>query len=150
MTSKRNAELQPSGGGCAVLRTVAGLSSPKTTRSLSKMTLILSVMLLFPVQRASAHPQCLDFEPPFKPQWHLEFCKQYEEFGCCDQRTDNTIAERYWDIIELLETAGYELCEDMLKEIMCQVNNLSSPRVICFEDARCWICIKIFWHRSYT
>ncbi|XP_041828581.1 HHIP-like protein 2 [Melanotaenia boesemani] len=92
MASKRNAAVCPSGAGCAVLRAAA----------------------------ASAHPQCLDFQPPFKPQWHLEFCKQYEEFGCCDQRTDNIIAERYWDTIEQLETAGYELCEDLLKEIMCQ------------------------------
>ncbi|KAM9708811.1 HHIP-like protein 2 [Menidia menidia] len=84
------------------------------------MILMFSAVVLFSVQPASSHPQCLDFQPPFKPQWHLEFCRQYEEFGCCDQRTDNVIAERYWNIIELLETAGYELCEDMLKEIMCQ------------------------------
>uniref|UniRef100_A0A4W6DKM2 HHIP like 2 n=1 Tax=Lates calcarifer TaxID=8187 RepID=A0A4W6DKM2_LATCA len=77
-------------------------------------------MLLIPVQPASAHPQCLDFEPPFKPSWHLEFCTQYEQFGCCDQKTDNTIAERYWDIIDQLEVAGHELCADMLKEVMCQ------------------------------
>ncbi|XP_037602738.1 HHIP-like protein 2 [Sebastes umbrosus] len=77
-------------------------------------------MLLVPVQPAAAHPQCLDFEPPFKPSWHLEFCSQYEQFGCCDQKTDNSVAERYWDIIDQLETAGQELCADMLKEVMCQ------------------------------
>ncbi|KAK2892188.1 hypothetical protein Q8A73_017853 [Channa argus] len=77
-------------------------------------------MSLVLAQPAAAHPQCLDFEPPFKPQWHLEFCAQYEEFGCCDQKTDNMIAERYWDIIDQLEAAGNELCADMLKEIMCQ------------------------------
>lgn len=82
----------------------------------------MSLMLLIHVRLASAHPQCLDFEPPFKPPWHLEFCTQYEQFGCCDQKTDNSIAERYWDIIDQLELAGYDLCEDMLKEIMCQVN----------------------------
>ncbi|XP_028251775.1 HHIP-like protein 2, partial [Parambassis ranga] len=71
-------------------------------------------------QQASAHPQCLDFEPPFKPPWHLEFCRQYELFGCCDQESDNAIAERYWDIIDQLEVEGYDLCLDMLKEIMCQ------------------------------
>ncbi|XP_068436656.1 HHIP-like protein 2 [Clinocottus analis] len=80
----------------------------------------MSGTLLALVQPLSAHPQCLDFKPPFKPSWHLEFCTQYEQFGCCDQKTDNTIAERYWDIIDQLETAGHELCEDMLKEIMCQ------------------------------
>lgn len=93
--------------------------------------------MLISVQPASAHPQCLDFEPPFRPPWHLEFCTQYEQFGCCDQKTDNIIAERYWDIIDQLEVAGHELCTDMLKEIMCQVNEISSPDVwLCaFEDA---------------
>lgn len=80
------------------------------------------VLLLVPGQPAAAHPQCLDFKPPFKPPWHLEFCAQYEQFGCCDQRTDNQIAERYWDVIDHLEAAGYDLCEDILKELMCQVN----------------------------
>lgn len=131
MTSTRDAALHPSGAGCAFLRTAAGPSSPIKTPSLSQFILIVSVMLLVPVQPASAHPQCLDFEPPFKPVWHLEFCTQYEEFGCCDQKTDNVIAERYWDIIEQVEVAGYDLCEDMLKEIMCQVNIFSALEVGC-------------------
>ena len=87
------------------------------------MLLVLIQILLIPVQQVSPHPQCLDFAPPFKPHWHLEFCRQYEDFGCCDQKTDNAIAERYWDIVDFLEdTPGYELCGDMLKEILCQVN----------------------------
>uniref|UniRef100_UPI0037E80157 HHIP-like protein 2 n=1 Tax=Semicossyphus pulcher TaxID=241346 RepID=UPI0037E80157 len=120
MTSTRDAALHPSGAGCAFLRTAAGPSSFKKTPSLLQCILMMLLMLLVPFQSASGHPQCLDFEPPFKPPWHLEFCTQYEEFGCCDQKTDNTIAERYWDIIDQLEVAGYELCADMLKEIMCQ------------------------------
>ncbi|CAB1449613.1 unnamed protein product [Pleuronectes platessa] len=87
---------------------------------LPALCLLLSVMLLARVRPAAAHPQCLDFEPPFQPPWHLEFCKQYEEFGCCDQQTDNAIAERYWDTVEQLEVEGQELCADMLKEVMCQ------------------------------
>lgn len=131
MASKSNAALYPSGAGCAVLRAVALLLSSKKTPSLPALILIVSVMLLASVQSTSAHPQCLDFKPPFKPPWHLEFCRQYEQFGCCDQRTDNMIAERYWDIIEQLEAAGHELCTDMLKEIMCQVNKFS---YFVFED----------------
>ncbi|XP_008296509.1 HHIP-like protein 2 [Stegastes partitus] len=115
MTSKRNAALHPSG---SLLRTMETPISSK--QSITGFMLIVSVMLLVPVRPASGHPQCLDFEPPFKPQWHLEFCTQYEDFGCCDQKTDNTIAERYWDIIDQLEVGGQELCADMLKEIMCQ------------------------------
>ncbi|XP_053701400.1 HHIP-like protein 2 isoform X1 [Synchiropus splendidus] len=100
----------------ALLRATAKASAP----TLTIRELVLPVMLLASVRPVSSHPQCLDFEPPFKPPWHLEFCAQYEEFGCCDQQTDNQIAERYWDIIDQLEAAGQDLCEDMLKEVMCQ------------------------------
>ncbi|XP_019961192.2 HHIP-like protein 2 [Paralichthys olivaceus] len=120
MSSTRDAALHPGGAGCAVLRTTAAPSSSRKTPRLPEFSLILSVMLLASVRPASAHPQCLDFEPPFQPPWHLEFCKQYEEFGCCDQKTDNMIAERFWDTVEQLEVAGHELCADMLKEVMCQ------------------------------
>lgn len=122
MTSTRSAALHPTGDGCAFLRAVASLSTSAKTPIIHEFILTLCVMLILPVQPVSAHPQCLDFEPPFKPQWHLEFCTQYEEFGCCDQKTDNMIAERYWDIIDQLEVEGYDLCADTLKEIMCQVN----------------------------
>ena len=143
MTSTRDAALHASGARCAVLRTAARPSSSKKT---TELILIVSVVMsLVPVQPASAHPQCLDFAPPFKPSWHLEFCTQYEQFGCCDQRTDNTIAERYWDIIDLLETAGQELCADMLKEVMCQVNVSSS--LCAFNDAVV-NGFNIFWHCS--
>ncbi|XP_008397076.1 HHIP-like protein 2 [Poecilia reticulata] len=131
MTRKQRDALRPSRAVCALLRTeaAAARASPKQARGAPEIIfiniiiftiIIISVILSAAIQPASAHPQCLDFEPPFKPQWHLEFCSQYEQFGCCDQRTDNVIAERYWDVIEQLETAGYDLCEDMLKEIMCQ------------------------------
>ncbi|XP_072314384.1 HHIP-like protein 2 [Eucyclogobius newberryi] len=95
----------------ALLRTAAARGS---------VLLWAAVTLLVPLRPASSHPQCLDFAPPFKPLWHLEFCTQYQEFGCCDQKTDNMIAERYWDIIEVLETQGLDICADNLKEIMCQ------------------------------
>lgn len=114
MSSTWKAARSPCSAGYALLRTAAGMSSAGTL-------VLWSAAWLVTVQPAAAHPQCLDFEPPFKPPWHLEFCTQYQEFGCCDQKADNTIAERYWDIIELLERAGDELCEAMLKEILCQV-----------------------------
>ncbi|KAK7904546.1 hypothetical protein WMY93_017153 [Mugilogobius chulae] len=104
----------------------AGRSAPSPrafTHSCSAWPVLLwavGVTLLISLRPASSHPQCLDFAPPFKPPWHLEFCTQYQEFGCCDQKTDNMIAERYWDIIEVLETQGLDLCADSLKEIMCQ------------------------------
>ncbi|KAK5886908.1 hypothetical protein CesoFtcFv8_017893 [Champsocephalus esox] len=118
MTGMRDAALHPSGAVCAYLRTVSRPSSSKKRSILPAFfPLLVSVMVLVP---ASAHPQCLDFAPPFKPLWHLEFCTQYEQFGCCDQKMDNVIAERYWDIIDQLDTRGEDLCEDLLKEVLCQ------------------------------
>ncbi|KAG7277100.1 hypothetical protein CRUP_031313 [Coryphaenoides rupestris] len=86
----------------------------------SAALLLLLLLLLLPARQVSSHPQCLDFQPPFRPAYHLEFCTQYEKFGCCDQDADNGIAERYWDVIDYLEDRGYDLCSDMLKEVMCQ------------------------------
>ncbi|XP_030643243.1 HHIP-like protein 2 [Chanos chanos] len=83
------------------------------------LTGFLLLLLIF-VRCASGHPQCLDYRPPFKPLYHLEFCNHYEKFGCCDQKTDNIIAERYWDIMDLLDDQGYERCADLVKDIMCQ------------------------------
>uniref|UniRef100_A0A672NDV2 HHIP like 2 n=1 Tax=Sinocyclocheilus grahami TaxID=75366 RepID=A0A672NDV2_SINGR len=61
------------------------------------------IIIYFSYLRATlAHPQCLDYQPPFKPPYHLEFCRHYEKLGCCDQKMDNRIAMRYWDIMDLI------------------------------------------------
>ena len=67
------------------------------------------------------HPQCLDYGPPFQPLLHLEFCSDYETFGCCDQRKDHRIAARYWDIMEYFDLKGHERCGGYIKDILCQV-----------------------------
>ncbi|XP_067099449.1 HHIP-like protein 2 [Osmerus mordax] len=121
MTRNRDAPHSSEAGGARIR--CGGDVEPglRRTRFLCPSLLtILTLFLLVLPQQISSHPQCLDFEPPFKPPHHLEFCKEYELFGCCDQETDNTIAERYWDIIDLLDVQGYEKCGDSLKEIMCQ------------------------------
>ncbi|XP_064187241.1 HHIP-like protein 2 [Anguilla rostrata] len=82
--------------------------------------LLIIIFLFTFVKDAAPHPQCLDFQPPFKPPYHLEFCKDYEKFGCCDQTTDNIIAERYWDVMEFYDIREYELCGELVKEILCQ------------------------------
>uniref|UniRef100_A0A8C6U0D4 HHIP-like 2 n=1 Tax=Neogobius melanostomus TaxID=47308 RepID=A0A8C6U0D4_9GOBI len=93
--------------------------APLRTDAARALVMLWAAVTLL-VRLAFCHPQCLDFAPPFNPPWHLEFCTQYQEFGCCDQKTDNMIAERYWDIIDVLETQGLDLCAESLKEIMCQ------------------------------
>ncbi|XP_056151415.1 HHIP-like protein 2 [Lampris incognitus] len=130
MTGTRDAAPRPNGARCALLR------ADKKAQLFPDLVLFITpVLLLVPVQRVRSHPQCLDFEPPFRPPSHLEFCTQYERFGCCDQKTDNVIAERYWDIIDLLGVAGYELCGDVLKEIMCQECSPYAAHLYDAEDA---------------
>lgn len=36
----------------------------------------------------------------------------------------SAIAEAYWDVMDQLEAAGHELCEDTLKEVTCLVSLL--------------------------
>ncbi|XP_016099390.1 HHIP-like protein 2 [Sinocyclocheilus grahami] len=79
------------------------------------------IIIYFSYLRATlAHPQCLDYQPPFKPPYHLEFCRHYEKLGCCDQKMDNRIAMRYWDIMDLIGDEAYAVCGDLVKDIMCQ------------------------------
>lgn len=86
------------------------------------------IVLLGLVGLLQGHPQCLDYRPPFQPLQHLEFCSDYESFGCCDQRKDHRIAARYWDIMEYFDLKGHELCGGYIKDILCQVGLSRSPR----------------------
>ncbi|ELV10026.1 HHIP-like protein 2 [Tupaia chinensis] len=80
----------------------------------AKLLSVLKVGLL------QGHPQCLDYGPPFQPPLHLEFCSDYESFGCCDQHKDERIAARYWDIMDYFDLKGHELCGGYIKDILCQ------------------------------
>ncbi|KAA0711409.1 HHIP-like protein 2 [Triplophysa tibetana] len=93
-----------------------------TSRTKWMRGLLISVcIILFACLRPRlAHPQCLDYQPPFKPLYHIEFCNQHGDFGCCDQQTDNRIGMRYWDIMDLIGDEAYEACGDLVKDIMCQ------------------------------
>ncbi|XP_004613117.2 HHIP-like protein 2 [Sorex araneus] len=66
------------------------------------------------------HPQCLDFGPPFQPPRHLEFCSDYQSFGCCDQRRDERLAARFRTIMDHLDPGGHQLCGGYIKDILCQ------------------------------
>ncbi|NXT11182.1 HIPL2 protein, partial [Prunella fulvescens] len=66
------------------------------------------------------HPQCLDYGPPFQPPLPLEFCSAYENFGCCDLKRDNSIAKKYWDIMDYMGPQGHKLCGTYIKDILCQ------------------------------
>ncbi|XP_047610666.1 HHIP-like protein 2 isoform X1 [Phacochoerus africanus] len=83
------------------------------------LCLCLAVVLSW-ASLLQGHPQCLDYGPPFQPLLPLEFCSDYDNFGCCDQRKDRRIAARYWDIMEYFDLKGHELCGGYIKDILCQ------------------------------
>ncbi|XP_076729268.1 HHIP-like protein 2 [Callospermophilus lateralis] len=87
---------------------------------LSPGTVCLCLTFVGQMGLLQGHPQCLDYGPPFRPPLHLEFCSDYESFGCCDQRKDNRIAARYWDIMNYFDLKGHELCGGYIKDILCQ------------------------------
>ncbi|KFP81761.1 HHIP-like 2, partial [Apaloderma vittatum] len=62
----------------------------------------------------------LDYGPPFQPHVHLEFCSAYANFGCCDQKRDNNIAAKYWDIMDYIDPQEHEACGTYIKNILCQ------------------------------
>lgn len=84
--------------------------------------------LLGQVGLLQGHPQCLDYGPPFQPLLHLEFCSDYESFGCCDQQKDHRLAARYRVIMDYLDLKGHELCGGYIKDILCQVGLSLTPQ----------------------
>ncbi|XP_066451287.1 HHIP-like protein 2 [Eleutherodactylus coqui] len=100
-------------------------------------TFLIIPVLSFMLQTSVfAHPQCLDFGPPFKPTVHLEFCSQYQDFGCCDQEKDNIIAERYWSIMDHYDYKEQELCKGYVKDILCQECSPYAAHLYDAEDPR--------------
>ncbi|KAM9069895.1 HHIP-like protein 1 isoform X2 [Sarcophilus harrisii] len=68
----------------------------------------------------SAHPQCLDFKPPFRPPRPLPFCEQYSAFGCCDAEQDAALSRRYWAVTSRLEPDTFAVCAAYVRDLLCQ------------------------------
>lgn len=67
-----------------------------------------------------SRPQCLDFRAPFNPGG-LDFCTDYDAFGCCTKDADLTIADKYSRILQELRTRTDVTlsCSDYVKTILC-------------------------------
>ncbi|MFT7801808.1 HHIP-like protein 1-like [Arapaima gigas] len=69
---------------------------------------------------ARAHPQCLDFKPPFKPQEGLEFCSMYRELGCCDAARDAELMATFYTIMDHFSYHAYSSCAGYVQDLLCQ------------------------------
>uniref|UniRef100_A0A5F8H9K8 HHIP like 1 n=1 Tax=Monodelphis domestica TaxID=13616 RepID=A0A5F8H9K8_MONDO len=84
--------------------------------------LVLLPLALAPLRAGpgSAHPQCLDFKPPFRPPRPLPFCEQYTAFGCCDAEQDAALSRRYWAVTSRLEPDTFAVCAAYVRDLLCQ------------------------------
>lgn len=71
---------------------------------------------------AAAHPQCLDFRPPFRPPQLLRLCAQYSDFGCCDEGRDAELTRRFWDLESRVDAAEWAACAGYARDLLCQVS----------------------------
>lgn len=83
------------------------------------LVVVVLLLLVAPVSRA--HPQCLDFKPPFRPLRELEFCVMYKEFGCCDYQKDQDLMTKYYSVMDNFDYYGYANCASFVQELLCQV-----------------------------
>ncbi|XP_025126829.2 HHIP-like protein 1 [Bubalus kerabau] len=69
---------------------------------------------------AAAHPQCLDFRPPFRPPQPLRFCSQYSAFGCCTPEQDAALARRFGAVAARVDAAMWAECAGYALDLLCQ------------------------------
>ncbi|XP_076138892.1 HHIP-like protein 1 [Alosa pseudoharengus] len=97
------------------------------------MLIVLSVLVNF--WSGDAHPQCLDYKPPFQPPEPLVFCKEYAKFGCCTLEKDNIISERFYQIMDYFDYTGFVACGKYIRSILCQECSPYAAHLYDAEDA---------------
>uniref|UniRef100_A0A8C1UYW9 Si:ch211-136a13.1 n=1 Tax=Cyprinus carpio TaxID=7962 RepID=A0A8C1UYW9_CYPCA len=120
---------------------------------------VFLVVLVIP-QQGNAHPQCLDYKPPFQPPEPLLFCKEYAKFGCCDLDRDNQISQHFYQIMDYFDQTGFMACGKYIRSILCQECSPYAAHLYDAEDANtpmrelpglCGNYCQDFWlHCRYT
>uniref|UniRef100_A0A8D2CJS7 SRCR domain-containing protein n=1 Tax=Sciurus vulgaris TaxID=55149 RepID=A0A8D2CJS7_SCIVU len=82
--------------------------------------LALRVLLALRALPAAAHPQCLDFRPPFRPPQPLRFCAQYSAFGCCAPEQDAALAHRFGALAARVDARVWAACAGYALDLLCQ------------------------------
>lgn len=97
------------------------------------LLIVLTVLTSF--RSGDAHPQCLDYKPPFQPPEPLIFCKEYTKFGCCTLEKDNLISERFYQIMDYFDYTGFVACGKYIRSILCQECSPYAAHLYDAEDA---------------
>ena len=81
-------------------------------------TVLLLALLALIFRPSLPHPQCLDFEPPFKES-AVSYCSEYRDFGCCVAASDQAAQERVRRVLANASEPQHQLCAPYLKNISC-------------------------------
>ncbi|KAM5273737.1 HHIP-like protein 1 [Ctenodactylus gundi] len=79
-----------------------------------------AALLALCLLRAAAHPQCLDFRPPFRPPRPLRLCAQYSAFGCCTHERDAELARRFGALAARVDAPVWAACAGYALDLLCQ------------------------------
>ena len=66
-----------------------------------------------------SHPQCLDFQPPFKPNAKSLWCKEYSGVGCCTKQDDKKLQSLYEKALETVAPHSQKKCRKYLSKVVC-------------------------------
>ena len=83
------------------------------------ITVIFCCLTVLKSWRAEAHPQCLDFLPPFIPS-QLQYCTEYASFGCCSRGDEIRVQANVSSMQTRISRApNAQRCGAIVKEISC-------------------------------
>lgn len=99
------------------------------SKSLVFKILLLSGSLSF----TWSHPQCTDFYPPFEDV-NLQYCSQYQEFGCCVAERDAELQDLASSILSNFPEKVRGDCDNFVRDILCQECSPYAAHVFNMED----------------
>ena len=82
-------------------------------------TFLSVVVFCLSLSLVDSHPQCLDFQPPFKPNAKSLWCKEYSGVGCCTEQDDQRIKSLYEKALETVAAQSRRRCGRYLSKVVC-------------------------------
>ncbi|XP_078484437.1 HHIP-like protein 1 [Ciona intestinalis] len=79
----------------------------------------LLILLPFLITTCKSHPQCIDTQAPFTPGETFILCREYQNFGCCND--DAAINARFNEIMNSSSVNETNECVSFIQNILCQV-----------------------------
>lgn len=88
-------------------------------RDFQQIMYLLFLIVSLVVQSVSCHPQCLDANPPFRPQEKITFCKTYSRLGCCSKQDDAKIKILFREALSKVRIRNQRQCKGYLSRVVC-------------------------------